>query len=474
MRRGAPQGWLGLLAVAFVGVGYSLGDIRAVVALLGAAAIACWGVFAFHRPAAALGASFPLLLLAGTKFRTRDPDASLAGAVDAQILLELGLFAMIAVGVAAVRFSGRACAVRLPLVSLLGAYVGLCLASTVWSAAPALTMVRATQLAIVAALATTAIQVLSPERSLRLLALSTAAFAAVCGAIAALFPWARAASEDGRFAWFSVHPIEAATLAAIGALGCLGLGTFRTAPEERRLAPVLPYALWAGVLIGLLVVTGSRGPMLGLAAGLAALVLMRLHLPARVPIVLAALSVLLAALAVGPELRPWLDELEDDHSAVSRLILRGESADTVLELNGRLELWEDVKPAIDDRPVAGYGYQASRPVMLDAAPWAAYAHNALLQTLLDLGLLGTLLLAVILVAALAAAGAGAIDPHVRGAIAALTAFLVVNSISTESFAGAPGVDALLLFTCSLCAASRRLAATPEQPATTWVDTRAAA
>jgi hypothetical protein len=42
----------------------------------------------------------------------------------------------------------------------------------------------------------------------------------------------------------------------------------------------------------------------------------------------------------------------------------------------------------------------------------------------------------------------------RATVGALLAFLLVNSISTESFAGAPGFETLLLFVCVLAAASR--------------------
>jgi len=46
-----------------------------------------------------------------------------------------------------------------------------------------------------------------------------------------------------------------------------------------------------------------------------------------------------------------------------------------------------------------------------------------------------------------------LTPWLRATVTALMLFLVLNSISTESFAGSPGFETLLLFICALCAAS---------------------
>jgi len=164
--------------------------------------------------------------------------------------------------------------------------------------------------------------------------------------------------------------------------------------------------------------------------------------------------------ASGPDVQAWLGSAANQDSAMSRLFFRGQSADTVLGLSGRMELWDDLRPAIAGHSLFGYGYQASRSVVLDVASWAAYAHNALLQTILDLGLIGTLALVALvtiglfgaLFRALGATTRG-LTPWLRATVAALMVFLVLNSISTESFAGSPGFETSLLFICALCAAS---------------------
>jgi len=103
--------------------------------------------------------------------------------------------------------------------------------------------------------------------------------------------------------------------------------------------------------------------------------------------------------------------------------------------------------------VLGAGYQASRATLLDVASWAGYAHNALMQTFLDLGIAGTVALGLLVAIALSAVVRSRLAPWLRGTSAALMVFLVLNSIGTESFAGAPGFETLLLLVCALCATS---------------------
>jgi O-antigen ligase len=158
-----------------------------------------------------------------------------------------------------------------------------------------------------------------------------------------------------------------------------------------------------------------------------------------------------AYVAFGPDLGRWLSELANQDTAISRLLFRGETADTLLALNGRLDLWDTARSSIAAHPLLGHGYQASRAIMLDAADWAAYAHNALLQTLLDLGVAGTIALLTIVMVGVVGFFRGRQRGWTHATLGALLVFLILNSISTESFAGAPGVETLVLFVCVLAA-----------------------
>lgn len=459
-RRSAPvdvsAAGLAAGASTLVLLGYlGIANVQIAAALLATAVLAAWAAVAVASPRFALSVSLPLLLIAGTKFRVRDAGASLEGVLDAQILLEVGIFAIIGIAVAAAWFATRR-PVRLSKIeAVIGGYALIALASTFWSAAPMLTLVRATQLAILAGLAIMTVHLLTPLRTTWLATRGVAVYVLVCATLALVVPAAATtyeAGEGARFAWFSTHPIDAGALAAVGALGLAALGTFAAATGMTRRSPAL---LRLGVigLVGVLLLTRSRGPLAAFCAGAFVLWLMRMRPAFRTTALLFCTAIALTGFVFAADLVAWFGWLSEQNSLISRLVFRGESADTVLEMNGRLGLWGDLKPTILGQLMTGYGYQASRPILLEAAPWAAYAHNAILQTLLDLGLLGTCLLGIIVFTALGGAMAAArrAPAGPLAAAAALIVFLALNSVSTESFAGAPGLETLLLFVCALCA-----------------------
>jgi hypothetical protein len=69
---------------------------------------------------------------------------------------------------------------------------------------------------------------------------------------------------------------------------------------------------------------------------------------------------------------------------------------------------------------------------------------------LDLGIVGSLTLIALLGAALFSA-MRARTPWLRATLASLSLFLIINSISTESFAGTPGFEMFLVFLCAIAA-----------------------
>jgi O-antigen ligase len=441
-----------LVAAGYLGVA----DARVSAALAGLVVVAGWAALAWHHPRLVMSASFPLVLLAGTKFRMRDAEATLAGAADAQILMELGLFAVIGAGVLAawVALSDRRRFTRTE--AILMAYTAIAVTSTLWSVAPALSLVRGAQLAVLAGLAIVSVRALPPGGALWTACRAVAVYALACAAIALIVPAAAAPSmfaETRRFAWFAMHPIDAGSLAAIGLLGMAAAVMFRGWHGPTRVLG-LPPMCYALALMVVLVMTNSRGPLLACAAGAGMLLLARVTAPVRISLVLTGVSCVLLYMVFGADVRAALEAASRDNSALTQLLFRGQDADTVLELNGRMELWQDLAPAISAHALTGYGYQASRAVILDAAAWAAYAHNALLQALLDLGLVGTLALLALIAIGLSGAAKATLAPRTRATLAALVVFLAVNSIATESFAGAPGIETLVLFVCALSAAPR--------------------
>src|SRR5205814_2403693 len=326
-------------------------------------------------------------------------------------------------------------------------YAALAALSTLWSAASVLTFIRAAQLTTIALLAIAAVRVLGESSALWMACVSVAVYVIVCASLAATLPFAAQTYESAegfRFSWFSMHPIEAGTFAAIGTLGLLSA----TLLTRRRLLG-MPPLVYVAALGAVLVLTNSRGPLLACLAGAGVLVLLQVEVRTRTALVLTGGTLAGAYVAVGPDLGRWLSELANQDNAITRLLFRGETADTLLQLNGRLDLWETVRPSITAHPLLAYGYQASRAIVLDAADWAAYAHNALLQTVLDLGVVGTIALLMIVVIGLIGFARGHQCGWTHATLGALLVFLILNFISTECFAGVPVVQTLVLFICVL-------------------------
>jgi O-antigen ligase len=448
------------LVLLLVGIGYiAVADVRLSAAVLGIVALAASAAIAVARPRLALSAAFAIVLIAGTKLRIREASDTLEGALDLQIVAELAFYAMIGTGVAAICWSHDILRRLTRTEKLILGYAALAALSILWSAAPALTFIRAAQLTTIALLAIAAVRVLGECSALWMACASVALYVIVCASLAVTLPFAAQTYESAegfRFSWFSMHPIQAGTFAAIGALGLLSasLEPLRSHGTRGGRLFGIPALFYVAALGAVLVLTNSRGPLLACLAGAGVLVLLQVEVRTRTALVLTGGTLAGAFVAVGPDLGRWFSELANQDNVFTRLVFRGETADTLLQLNGRLDLWDTVRPSIAAHPLLGYGYQASRAIMLDAADWAAYAHNALLQTMLDLGVAGTLALLMILASGFVGFARGRQHGWTQATLGALLVFLVLNSISNESFSAAPGFETLLLFICVLAASPR--------------------
>jgi len=436
------------LVLLLVGIGYiAVADLRLSAAVMGIVALVVSAAIAVSRPRFALSAAFAIVLIAGTKLRIRDASDTLEGAIDLQIVAELAFYAIIGTAVAAICWSHDVLRQLARTEKLILGYAALAALSTLWSVAPALTFIRAAQLMTIALLAIAAVRVLGESSALWMACASVAVYVIVCASLAATLPFAAQTYESAegfRFSWFSMHPIEAGTFAAIGTLGLLSAALL----TRRRLLGMPP--LFSVAALGaVLVFTNSRGPLLACLAGAAVLVLLQVEARTRTALVLTGGTLAGAYVAFGPDLMPWFSDLANQDNAIARLLFRGETADTLLQLNGRVELWDAARSSIAAHPLLGYGFQASRGILLDAATWAAYAHNALLQTILDLGVVGAVALVSILVIGFVGFARGGHGSWTRTTAGVLLVFLAFNSISSESFSAAPGFETLMLFICVL-------------------------
>ena len=400
-----------------------------------------------------------MILLAGTKFRIRDADASINGLFDAQVLMELALYGTVLV-ILFVRSSRYAVDIRgrrTPGEYLLSAYVAWASFTVIWSAVPLLTVVRAGQLFTVLLLARAIVRELGPGGALRSLSSALVGFVAVCSLLAALFPWAASDLElhtEGdfvRFAWFAVHPITAATQLGL-ALVLLTADAQQRSQSWRMRSLTLPAWMLGALLATALMVTYSRGPLIACGVAVATLVVRRVRYRriafASVAVASLTIVLLLSMVDVGA--------VVEEHAPA--FFLRGQDADALTGLTGRVDLWESMLPEVFDHFWFGQGYQASRVALLDVAEWAGYAHNAFLQSMLDVGIVGTLLLSSAVATTFwPCRSLARTRESTRAPFTALMLFLLVNSITSEGFAASPGVETLAVFTTVLAAAAQRRA-----------------
>ena len=151
------------------------------------------------------------------------------------------------------------------------------------------------------------------------------------------------------------------------------------------------------------------------------------------------------------------------------IISRRQTAEQIGSLTGRVQLWETAIDLILERPFFGWGYvSGSRIAFLTAFRWwpAIHTHNAFLEILLTLGMVGASLLVLLVVStfsyvirSLREAGA-APDSPTRDSLVKILALLILitaDGMFTSGFAGAPRFEAVTLIGAALCIGSYRQA-----------------
>lgn len=439
--------------------------------------LGCVVLGARRFPRGALVGCVYAVLLAGTKFRQRSATASLSASIDGQIVLELALYAGVALTLAVVISTLRLRFTRLRRTEmLLLAYVVLASASVAWSSAPAMTLARAVQLAIVLVTALVLVRVNEPRDALRTLATPLISYVAICAGIAAIVPQARSVIYEGdipRYAWFALHPIAVASVTGIG----LVFLTERLTDASTRQSGMarLGLVLLAIAFIAIALLTRARGPLVAMLAGVSLVLVGPRIRPVTLALATSALAIGLFVLETSDTnpvalLREW----SSDGGVVASVVFRNQEADQVAGFSGRGELWAGVLPLVMERPLIGLGYQGSREALLETMPWAGYAHNSLMQSLLDLGITGSLMLffafgSAFIVGSLRGSAINPEVPRARLLILAVCIFELLNGVSDEVFAGAPGYQTLLVLAC-VCLATRlreNAAGYVETPQSVW-------
>ena len=197
-----------------------------------------------------------------------------------------------------------------------------------------------------------------------------------------------------------------------------------------------------------LVLTNSRGPLLAFTAGAGILLLKRLKTGTATVLMSFVLVTSLLIIGLAENIHTALVTLQATDNVIVRRMFRDQTPDQVPRPHRTGRALGQVASLRLSEPIAGYGYQGSRRLLLETADWAGAAHNGLMQTLLDVGIAGAICLVPPLVFVIFRDFRGRIRPMVRWeqcAAHAAIVFLFFNSITHDSFA-APGGEVLVLFT----------------------------
>jgi O-antigen ligase len=413
-------------------------------------------VLTLYRPRAALAACCAVFLLAGTKFRMRDPQALVGGDIDGQVMFELVLFS--AVILIALRNALR---LRPALLRpggtelLLSGYVGLALASVIWATYVNITAVRAVQLAILLLFAVVAVRILTPQRLLKVLLASVVSYVLILSGLVFMFPHGAGGphwtSPRPRFCWFAEHPLTAATHAGSALILLLAFTLFD--PARRKDSPLrqMPTWLMIGILAGVLLLTRSRAALLATTAATLILFVRAFIIGAHaVRTKLSMAFVLLWTGLVSGMLLQQLGRPDPTQSRLGGFFMRGQTLDELATLSSRDLIWKEVLVLFAEQPLVGYGYLGSRVLLLDKISWAGDGHFHLAESLMNLGGVGTALIFLPIVFLLLSSSfflfrSDGPDVKYRAAIAAGTIFLLLNGMSTPGFAGPPTYEVLLFF-----------------------------
>lgn len=410
---------------------------------------------------------FLLVLLAGTKFRTRDVGATLSGSVDSQVAFELAMYAALGwIAFLAITLPSKP-ARRVPATIALAlvCYGLLAVLSTAWSPTPGLTLVRSAQLLILVAAAICLFYRSDATTVLRSLLIALvvhcALLTALAIAITGTWPHLLTSSGVSRFAWFATHPGPIATLGATAVL--LLLATLLAGPPQTRGGRRSVYLAYGGIVLfgALLLATRTRADLFASVAAGGVMVVRRSRLRSEIFAVAALGTVAILGLAVTSfgGANVFSRVLSDDWSG-GAYFLRGQTPENFLTLNSRTLLWKEMLPFVQARPILGWGFESTRSVLLDVFFWAAYAHNALIQALMGLGVVGASLL-MALFGSCFFVGSTRIrhdcdtSAFARTAVFGMAVFLGIQSVAMESFAGTPGFTVLVAFVCMLSAADLR-------------------
>jgi len=312
----------------------------------------------------------PLALIIATeyKLRRRANDAAVSGSADPFIVLELGVYAFIGVYLL-LRLKPK----MRPNLILMWT-VGWCLTaavSTLYAPSPLLALVRGGQLVIIALLVLQFVND-GDVAMMRRFVHGYVVLVSASIAIGLVYVAPTSNEQRGRFTWLFTHSVVAGSMLAISTVLLFSMWlTHRVAR--------LPWARWVYALLFVLNVvflvrSRTRGSIGAALVALLVVLVLWLRAAGKRDLMVSAVVVMSAlALTVG--------------GPIIAFYLRDSDASELASFNNRTLVWTIAADVIEARPFHGMGLTASRSVFLEQTGLGG-AHNAYINVLVDVGLLG--------------------------------------------------------------------------------------
>ncbi len=377
-----------------------------------------------------------LLLASDTKLVLKDRVSGAGSTVDVFILIEIGVYAAVGAYLVLRRRAWlRSPTEPHPLEGLMAALLVLVAISVLFSAVPAYSAVRAAQTIVLVLLARAAIGSGSVRwfRSFALLTLWSTSFLVLVGVI---LPTQKGSLQVDRFNWLATHPVVVGQFTALAA--CVGLALLLGVRMPGGVDPAIgPVPRRMGLAIGLptvmcgaaLLATHTRGSVVAGVIGAGVAVLLTIPRQLRPRLAMGATLAAVVATVLGA-------------STITAWFTRGESADSLLTLNSRTDLWTlALTSTLRESPAIGHGVGASRSIFVEATGLGG-GHNAVVNLFTDLGFLGLVVWgALIIWPALIVWRSMPVGLWRLDRIVWLVAFavLVTNSLTYEGLGNPPSV-----------------------------------
>ncbi|WP_020672566.1 O-antigen ligase family protein [Amycolatopsis nigrescens] len=375
-----------------------------------------------------------LVVASEYKFRLRANDQAVAGNADPFVLLEIGIYLLVAAFLF-LRFRPSTRIRRAePITYLLYAYVLVLVGSALYSPYLDLAAVRAGQVVVILALARSIARHADADAPHRI-AHGFAALAALSVVFGVLVPFPRLRTQPDRFTWLYIHPVQAGEILAIAVVLLTGYtltyGLRRGGPHW----PIPVYVLLLLICLAGLVATKTRGAVVGAVAGILVLLWTRWRGSRKVELCVVAAAVLTVVALTSSD-------------AIESFFARGESAEALSTLSFRTTLWGYALELAGQHPLYGFGLTATRGVFLESTGLGG-GHNAVINLLVDTGLVGVLTwLALIGTVGYTAVKLSRVRPEVlvtRILVLGLLAGMFTNSMFTQGLGAPATVSCTWLF-----------------------------